>query len=204
MTNNQMIMTSPLVTIPLWLRDTYAYVHSEPIQQLNGPLNETILTQEAAITSLASGSGLFLNSADVFTYLNRNISNVCNDTITIVIHSLRDLYWNMRNTLQREEVDHLEVAMKQPLPRFKNIFEYRALESSRDVNPSPLYQLFGTITQFSVIHIPVKHFIMSINDKQPLQVMLSGTNVIIQLDYEAYDFWDPETQSLIESINIPC
>lgn len=192
-----------IVTIPIWIRDTYARVHSQPIYQLEGPLSEGILTEEAAEQSLTSSSSdLFLSGADVFSYLRRNMSNNCDSTITIVIHSLRDLYWNVRQLLPQSEVDLLYVAMSQPLPKFKNIFDYNGLQKYRDRYPIPLYQLFGTITPFSVIHIPVSHFVDAMNAKQPLQIMLAGTGIVIQLAYEEYDFWDPETQSLIESIPV--
>lgn len=200
---NEISPVTGIITIPIWLRDTYARVHSQPIYKLEGPLSETIITEEAALASLTSSSSdLFLSGADVFTHLSRN--NVCDSTVTIVIHSLRDLYWNMRHMLPQSEVELLQIAMTQPLPKFKNIFDYSSLEKYRENYPLRLYQLFGTITPFSVIHIPVTHFVDALNAKQPLQIMLAGTGIVIQLAYEAYDFWDPETQSLIESVNNVC
>lgn len=196
------MITRELAIIPLWLRDTYALIHSEPVNDLQGPLNESIFTEELAQQSL-QGEGdqhLFLSGGDIFTYLSRNQSKLCDQTITIVIHSLRDLYWNIRQTLPKEEISRLEIALKQPLPRFKNIFEYRKIESVRDLYPSPLYQMFGTLTPFSVIHLPVRHFIESMNARLPLRIVLSDTEVMIQLDTEAYDFWDPVSQSLIKEI----
>lgn len=208
----QPMIARPVIVIPIWLRDTYARIHSEPIYHLQGPLNETSATEEAAIQSLQSlpsvglQSDLFFSGGDIFTQLSRNQSQagLCDQTITIVIHSLRDLYWNIRSVLSREETAQLEVALKQPLPRFKNIFEYSKFENARDRSPIPLYQMFGTITPFSVIHIPVKHFIEALNAKQPLQVILAATEVMIQLDYKDYDFWNPETQSLLTHIDIRC
>lgn len=191
---------SGLEIIPIWLRDTYAFIHSEPIYNFQGPLNESDTAEEIAKDFLQTGSNLFISGGDVFTFLSRN--NLCDHTITLVIHSLRDLYWSVRNSLPREEVDRLEIALKQPLPHFKNIFEYKKLESKRDSYPSPLYQMFGTLTPFSVLHIPVRHFIQALNAQQPLQVVLNGTEIMIQLDYKLYDFWDPATQSLIT--HIPC
>lgn len=197
-------ISRPLVTIPIWLRDTYARVHSTPINNFQGLMNEDAAAEDAARDAVTrTDSELFLSGGDVFTYLNRNLSrNLCDQTVTIVIHSLRDLYWNIRQTLPREEVNQLEIALRYPLPRFKDIFEYSSLEALRDTIPSPLYQLFGTLTPFSVIHIPVRHFIDTINRGNPIRVALTDTDIVIELHYEAYDFWDPSSESLVTHIDI--
>ena len=83
------------------------------------------------------------------------------------------------------------------------MFEYKNLDDQRGVIPVPVYQLFGTITAFSVIHIPVRHFVEALNTQQPLRVALSGTNIILELQYKPYDFWDPGTESLVNYIPLP-
>lgn len=214
--------TSKSIIIPLWLRDTYAKVQLRPLYDLQGPLRESFNTEEDAQKSLAQqitgfdlnnessltsvplmDSNIFISGGDVFGYLSRKIRRKnCNGVVTIVINSLRDLYWDNRQTLPREEVTQLEIALHRPLPKFKNIFEYKSLQSLSETIDLPLYQMFGTITPYSVIHIPIKYFVRMLNDKMPIQVALSGTNIIIQLDYAQYDFWDPISKSLIEYIDL--
>jgi hypothetical protein len=211
--------------IPIWLRDTFGQVQQSPIYNLHGEYVESIDTEDVAKALLireisnrnvvqsdissfdvyqGSDSRLFLAGSDIFGDLVKNYANVssCTQTVNIIIHSLRDLYWNNRHMLPAEEVKILEILMKFPLPKFKNIFDYDSLKSFRDTIGTPMYQLFGDITPFSVISIPVRHFIESINNNIPIQVQLSGTNIVIQLDYQPYDFWDFDSQSLVNYIDI--
>jgi hypothetical protein len=194
------------VIIPLWLRDTYARITPTPIYDLAGFVTEDIQSSVAARDALqqevaGTSSDLFRSGADIFSYLSEHL-DLCGQTITFVIIGLRDLYWTNRDNLSREEIDKLHVALRYPLPNFKNIFEYKNLDSQRGVIPVPLYQLFGTITAFSVIHVPVKYFIAALNAQQPLRVALSGTNIVIELQYRPYDFWDPGSESLINHIEL--
>lgn len=201
--NGKLPISASPVIIPIWLRDTYAYVHPTPVYNLQGPFRENIHTEEAARQLLTKNINLFLSGADVFSYLNRNISKgVCNQTVTIVIHSLRDLYWNYRKILPHETVSNLEMAMREPLPTFKNVFEYKSIQQLSESIDLPQYQMFGTLTPFSVLHIPVRFFIESLNAGVPIQIALEDTNIIIQLDYEKFDFWDTITKSLIDYIDL--
>jgi hypothetical protein len=192
--------------IPIWLRDTYARIQSDSLYDLKGYNEENVNSEMGARDSLSKGiskSDLFLSGGDVFIYLNRNLDHgVCSQTVSIIIHGLRDLYWTNRSMLSIDELPLLQLAMRQPLPTFKNIFEYKSLEPFRDIINTPMYQLFGIITPYSVIHIPVRHFIESINRNEPIQAALTGTDIIIQLNYQPYDFWDFDTQSIINHINL--
>lgn len=202
-----MVYPPNTVVIPLWLRDTYARVTPAPIYDLAGAVTEDAQSNIAARDALqqeaiGADSGLFRSGDDIFSYLSKR-SDLCNQTITFVIIGLRDLYWNNRGNLSREEIGKLEYALRYPLPSFKNVFEYKNLDDQRGVIPVPVYQLFGTITAFSVIHIPVRHFVEALNTQQPLRVALSGTNIILELQYKPYDFWDPGTESLVNYIPLP-
>jgi len=192
--------------IPIWLRNTYVRVQPVPLYNLTGYYEENLNTEIAAKESLSkdiSKSDLFISGGDVFSYLNKNLDHgICNQTINIIVQGLRDLYWNNRNMLYRNELTRLELAMKQPLPRFKNIFEYKSLQPFRDVINTKMFQLFGAITPFSVIHIPVRNFIEFINRNEPIQVTLTGTDITIQFNYQPYDFWDFDTQSMINYIDL--
>lgn len=204
--NSREISNSNISIIPIWIRDTYAKIQPTPIYNLQGPLRENINSEIEAREALSQGiekSNLFLSGADVFGYLNRNINReLCDQTVTIVIHSLRDLYWNNKQTLPREIVSNLEIALRDPLPTFKNVFEYISIQNLSESLDLPLYQMFGTITPFSVLHIPVTYFIEALNAKVPIQVALENTNIIIQLDYEQYDFWDTISESMVDYIDI--
>lgn len=192
--------------IPIWLRDTYAHIQDGPIYDLQGYFEEDRNTEITAYNNLKSNdfeSNFFLTGADVFAYISKH-PNMCERTVTIVIHGLRDLYWDNRKSLSQDEIIELELAMRQPLPIFKNIFDYNSLASLTDKIRTPLFQLFNTITPFSVINIPVRHFVESININAPIQAELMGTNIIIQFDYQPYDFWDVETQKLITHIDLQC
>jgi hypothetical protein len=197
---------SKMITIPLWLRDTYGRVQQTPLYYFQGPLRENNDTEEAAkkaSTQNMEESDIFLSGKDIFAYLNRNKNrNICNGVVTVVVHSLRDLYWNARSTLPIGDIKQLELALSRPLPTFKNIFEYKSLQTIGESIDIPLYQMFGTITPYSVLHIPVKDFIEMLNNKLPIRIRLDDTNIIIRLDYEQYDFWDPISKSLIEYIDI--
>lgn len=205
--------------IPIWLRDTYARVQPEPLTTVHGHSEENINTEIEAAKSLTNqslppGENLFLRSSDIFLFLSSHISNIsdrsssltniCDQTVAIVIRALSDLYWNNRFSLSDEEIIHLDTATKKPLPSFKNVFEYSSLDKYRDLYTTPLFQLFGDITEYNVINVPVKYFIESINHNLPIQAELVGTGIIIQFNYEKYDFWDPETNSIIDHIDLPC
>lgn len=156
--------------------------------------------------SEGKNTNFFISGGDVFGYLNRHLDReICNYTVSIVIRGLRDLYWNNRLTLPRDEDVQLDNAMRQPLPSFKNIFDYdeiNTIEGIDELIDIPVYQLFGTITPYSVIHIPVRHFIQSLNINAPIRVALADTNIIIQLDYQQFDFWDSKADSIIKYINL--
>lgn len=198
--------SSDQVIIPIWLHDVYARIQSTPLQYMQGPLNEDTGSEQEAqknLNEIMSKSNIFLNGGDVFAYLSRNLDSLlCTGVITLVVTSLRDLYWDNRSTLPQDELTQLELAMNRPLPVFKNIFEYKSLQNIGESVDVPLYQMFGTITPYSVVHVPVIHFIRALNDKIPIRVSLEYTNIILQFDYERYDFWDPVRKSLVEYIDI--
>jgi hypothetical protein len=195
--------------IPIWLRDTYARVQPEPLLHLEGHIEENRNTEiEAAKAlshqSLPTGENLFLRSSDIFAFLSKHAGDICDQTVAIIIRGLRDLYWNNRFSLSDDELIQLDIATRKPLPSFKNVFEYSSLEKYRDIFNTPMFQLFGDITEYNVINVPVKYFIESLNNNVPIQAEILGTGIIIQFDYEMYDFWDPDTESIINHIDLKC
>ncbi len=189
--------------IPLWLRDVYATIRSRPLYYMEGPLIESSQTETDAKIALNTAdfeaSNLFISADNIFPYLNKNMnSDLCKHYITIVIHNLPDLYWSNRQNIS-QEILGVDLAFKQPYPKFKDINEYPSVKLT---NPLVLYQLFGNITPYNVLHIPIRYFVESLNAKKPINISLSGINTIIQLNYEQFDFWDPISESLVEHINL--
>ena len=66
----------------------------------------------------------------------------------------------------------------------------------------PMFQVYGNITPYDSVHIPVKYFLESINQKIPIIVELEGIGISIQFSYEEYDFWDPEKNRIIDTIDL--
>lgn len=192
--------------VPIWLRDVYATVQSQPLYFLEGPMIESPQSEEAvkfALTQKLESSNLFLSGDNIFCYLNKNMtSNMCDHYITVVIHNLPDLYWSNKENIFDETLE-IDLAIKQPFPTFKDINEYRSVNQLiNQSNPLVLYQLLGTISPYNVLHIPIRYFIESLNNKRPINISLDRIDTIIQLNYEQFDFWDPITNSLIESIDL--
>ncbi len=206
--------------ISLSLRDTYAQIQHLPIHNFKG-INDNISTSEIYPNDSLNqvldnleidpdkylnnifASDLFLSSNDIFGYLSKNItSSMCDDIITIVINNLQDLYWNNRSLLTQEEEHLLEIDTNKIPPTFKNIFEYKHLTKYSNKIYTPIYQLYGDITPHTSLYIPVKDFIKSINIKEPIHVRLENIDIIIQLDYELYDFFNFETEFVYNCINL--
>lgn len=208
--------------IPVWLRDTYARVQPNGLFTLEGYNTRTDEVVEIAENSILAGfsaPNFFLQGSNIFAYLNRTLnSNICNQTITLVVQGLRDLYWNNRDRLIREnklvpvdqampdvledEILALENAMKRPLPSFTNIFNYASLRPLREKTLVPMFQVYGDITSYDVVQIPVKYFLESINAGIPISIELEGINIIFQFSYKEYDFWDPEAKQIINTIDL--
>lgn len=192
--------------IPIWLRDTYARVQPGGLFNLDGHSklnNEIEMEAKRNISSGFSNDNFFLSGSNIFGYLNRTLnSSICNQVVTVAVQGLRDLYWNNRGVLPRSEEGELQFAMNRTSPTFTNIFDYPGLRSFSDWNIVPIYQLYGTLTTYDVVQIPVKYFLESINQKLPISVQLEGVNIIIQFSYREYDFWDPEADKVIDNIDM--
>lgn len=208
--------------IKIWLRDTYSQIHPTPIYDIEGfdPSisrsriypndnliylldNLKIHADKYSDDIFYPDSDLFLNSSDIFGYLNKNIKHgVCDAYIIIVINNLRDIYWNNRHLLPQEELPALELSTEKYLPTFVNIFDYQALNEYATSISTPIYQLYGDISPYNVVNIPVKYFIESINTNQSIKVKISDINTTIELNYEPYDFWSFANESIVNYIDI--
>lgn len=205
--SKQIISKDPqTVIIPINLRDVYARVQKHIINNWHGFSNVSNFTQEAAyntVYNLPSGSKHFIQASDAYGYISKYHSYNCDQIVNIIIPNLRNIYYNNRKKLSESEQDLLEFSMKEDLPQFYNIYEYKLLSNlkyDQDLNIRKEYQLFGTITPYDVINVPLVNFINFINNGTPIQVQLYPLNIIISLTYETYDFWDFTTQKLISPV----
>ena len=212
-------MTEPTI-ISLPLRLTYAQIHRYPLRNLEGiSLNNTdtqfypskelsiILDNFVEDTNVKRNiifeNKLFLASSDIFSYLRKNVnSSMYNDIITIVHPSFRDIYWRNRELLDMEDLNLLDSIITRPLPQFKNVFDYEYLSEYSDKINMLIYHLYGDITPFIVLHIKVKDFIETINNNEELNIKLKDINVVINLEYKPYDFYDHKLESVQQYISL--
>lgn len=163
--------------IPMWLRDLFGRIEQDYVYEYRGTLNENDDSRDV--------KNLFMSANNIFPYLSKN--KIFAGIITIIIPNLRDLYWNKRNLLTSEEIIKLSSRMNEPLTKL----EYIGLGQ---------FRLKGNVTPYDVLHIPVDYFIQSLNEKISIEIVLNKMNTIIRLDYSPHDFWDFETQQLINNI----
>lgn len=199
------------VVIPIWLRDIYVKVEAFPITNVIGESifsNVTEDTEKLAVAELSKPfpkTAFFIKGNELYSYLARYLDGeVCNYVLTFVLISLRDLYWNERHKLTAQQLAQLELSMNSALPQFYNIFNYPSLSNIGSKMATSAYQLFGTITPFSVIHVPVDDFINAVNKNQPIPVLLPELDIILQLTYEPSDFWDVLTNQLLTNVALQC
>ena len=192
--------------IAIGLRDVFARFQKERIFNWYGFEEISDESEEIANrTALGeeNGSSNFIRGSDVFGYLWKNLrKEECGNVVNIVIPGLRNIYYKYRGYLTRDEQDLLEIVMKRPLPQFENIWDYPSLERYRSEKNISEYQLFGSITPYDVLHIPVVYFIEAINNKKPILSQLHPLEVIVNIVYSQSDFWDFEHQRIIDNINL--
>lgn len=192
--------------IPVWLRNTYAYIGPNRIYNLNGysEIDESSENDAVSATSLTEG-GLFITGDNLIKYFSRYMNNnLCKYFITIVLPGLRDIYSDNRNTLSNDEQSLITIAVRKLLPSFHDIYKYQSLFKLESKTEISEFQVIGMITPYDIVHIPVEYFINKINNGEPISILLESTNIIIQLSYTNYDCWDDEQQKIIFNIDTHC
>lgn len=194
------------IQVPVHLRSTFCRIEPNIIKNYDGPTEVSYLTEEAALSTVMNGQGgslHFLTGDNMFAYVYKMIkSDKCSHKITFVVPGLRNLYWNHRKQLSDSDLSELKIAMNKPEPTFHDIFVYdRMFEYKKNADVSE-YQIIGSITPFDVVHLPMIKFVYLLNNKGKLLFKLMSTNVILELQYEKYDFWDNEYNKLLENIEI--
>lgn len=119
-------------TIPIFLRDVYGTVDSEPLYQLEADKDD-------------QDKVLFLRGDNIADFILANRSQTNNKVVTLVIEGLTDVYWERREMLG-DEVEYLKNAIDHPPPYF-NLF------------CSNLYEMEGSITPYNIVYIGVDDFI---------------------------------------------
>jgi len=198
------------VIIAIWLRDAYIRISDRKdlsfLSALHGFPERSFRSEEKAYNSVMhnlDNQDFFVRGDNMSEELNRVISSThCNAYITLTITGLRDVYYSNRHSLSPATLEKLNERMDQSLPTFMNVFDYDSLQDQREKSDIPLYQLFGKITEFDVVHIPIVEFIDAINQERNIIVHLpENQNIELQLAYEKYDLYDISQQRLIHYIN---
>lgn len=189
--------------VPIWLRDTFGRVGSNPLYDMEGIKDLTPEVDELGKDLIFQGfsaANFFLQGNNIINYFYRIPD--CSKTVTLVIQGLRDFYWTNRDRLSRVEIDNFETIMEEPIPKFRNILDYKSLEKYDNTKIVPMYQLYGKITPYDVINVSSQYFIECFNNKAPIILDLEDMNITLQISYSNYDFWDPEQDRVIDRINI--
>lgn len=185
------------------LSSIYAQVRSQPFTELTGKdldLNTDEINPNDELIELIAqlkvnpykykypifDSDLFLNGSDLINYLNYNSGNI----ITFTFPDLLDIYWNNRILV---DDDLLTVIMPEPLPEFKNIYDYKNIDEEDLV---PIYQLFGYLSKYQLLSISAKDFIKAIKERRDIIISIPNISTNLVLKYELADFWDLNTASL--------
>ena len=176
-------MTSDVAIYSMWLRDTYARIEKHPIFEF-----DTELMSNSVIT--------FISGKDIPRYISKYETS-CGDIITLLIPGLQRIYWENITLLKKEEADVLH-AEKENITKPKFIGVYEGKNVPEDIIPE--YNLVSKIGHYDSIYVSVAYFVESFNNKIPIEILLDGTNVHIQLHYRKYDSWDPENERVIENI----
>lgn len=138
---------------------------------------------------------------NLISYLKNK--KICNQHVYILIPNLRDIYLNHINQLSENEQNSLKVDIEdKDLPRLKLINS--KISEKYDYFHLPEYFNFyknhGDITFYDYVLLTVPDFVSLINNNEQINLILDGTNIIINLDYKRYDFWDNVDQKNLDKV----
>lgn len=189
------------------LREFYARYQKEKIGTWVGFTEKQLrdgICEKAAQDSLEmkpTGSKNFMQATDIVKYLARNYDKTQETYyVNVVIPGLYWKYYENKDLLSADEAKTLDLVGYDLPPTFRDIFKYKSLQKFENFVNIREYQLFGTLTCYDILHIPVKLFIEKINNNEPINVKLAGLNIVIQLQYEKADFLDEAYGKLVEQI----
>lgn len=184
------------------LNDIYAYV-GEKILNWSGYKQVSEQSEYAAYIgyyqtdSELTPSKLFEGASNIYLDVSKGQYDG-DEIVNLIIPGLRDIYKEHRHHLQDDERLYLD-AMSKEVPTFKNISEYNSIKYNDDIT---LYQFFGDITPYDVIHIPLKQFIEIINSNEMFLVELYPIKFMLKITYDKSDFYDVEKGEIITNVAI--
>lgn len=184
------------------LNDIYAYV-GEPILNWSGYKQQSETSEYSAyigyyqIDSNEIPSKLFIGASNIYVDAYRG-QYKGDEIVNLIIPGLKDLYKSYRKQLVNEEKLFLECINKQT-PTFKNITEYKSIKYFNDIT---LYQFFGDITPYDVVHISLKEFINIINENKEFIIEFSPLNVRMKIFYDKSDFYYNKEDKIITNVNL--
>lgn len=124
-------------------------------------------------------SGPFFIGNNTIKYLQKHPNILKGEIMTIVNTSIINIYWKYRELLSLKELENLSFFIKDSLPEF-----------DEDGN------LITSLNHYNFMKITVGDFIKFINKKIPIKISLMNLNVIINLTYEDYDFYNYDTNTI--------
>lgn len=167
--------------VDLYLRQTYARVHDEPIYDHTSPILVDEDDPDEVIDTTPYYTGTNLYRANIQ-------SKSHDDIVTLVIPGLRNVYYQSKHLLDAEEQHPLSSSMSAESPTF----EY-------DTSSPPgleRFHLTGQVTPYDVVHIPVSKYLNLVNSRRTLNFDLVPTDITLRLTHTDADFWDPVNNTL--------
>lgn len=192
--------------IALYLRDAYARLAAQPLQDVVGYTSRGIETELKATEHILNNEGdkYFIRATDMYRYLYRHLEDHPSDIVTIVLPGLRDQY-HAHSGRYRQQAKN---ALSLPPPSFVDIWDYPSLakyyETLKDLDSNQYvkaditeFQLFGRITFYDVVHISVSDFIDTLNRREDIVFDIPDTNLRVVLAFDEADFYDPQYERIV-------
>lgn len=165
--------------VSLLLKDVYGTVSDKPVYIMPGLLEGDLAAEYVAEKSFSgqNGPALFVRGDEIYKHLER--SGVKEGYVTIVVSGLPNIYSRNKEMLSQKDSVNLELAVLRPLASFKNIFKYDAIRPFAENASMSLYQLFGDVTPFNIVYIPVADYKYFVENSVPVTVRLNAIDQII-------------------------
>lgn len=111
----------------------------------------------------------------------------------------------------------IDATIDRPSFEFYDIYDYPSVSETIRNDDLAQYQLIGKVTPYDVLHISVNDYVTYIKNKVPITiavnsyvtriengvpitVIIPNNELMMELDYEEYDFWDQAYSAIIDNI----
>ena len=118
----------------------------------------------------------------IITKYHKNLSGI----ITLVVPGLRNIYYKYRDELSEDDMGPLNLAIRSELPTFETT--------------DGIYSVNEYLMPYDVVHISVRDFTKTLDEKKELSITLSPTSVKINFLYDMSDFWAKNAQKLVTNL----